>query len=252
MTHNMTVCLRLCNQVVSGVRKHFDDIVSVIPSCSHLEHEDQRSAQRVGKPVILYDAVSKIQSKLPEPGQRVLQKNNTDNASSRRKENFRIGSAQIRFTYGATPNTGCDKEALGWQRGSALCCKASTPIWKTTSGGLKTSVVEGVTNMLRIPLEMIETNHGSPAMILTSRPCRNSGNPSVLHDIIQPVTVSRLPTGKYRLISGERRFRAARIAELKDIPAYVRQADDLRCWSWPAGKFWCEEDLERDGDLAEL
>ena len=46
------------------------------------------------------------------------------------------------------------------------------------------------------------------------------------HDIIQPITVSKLPTGKYRLISGERRLRAAKLAGLKDIPAYVRQAND--------------------------
>ncbi len=47
-----------------------------------------------------------------------------------------------------------------------------------------------------------------------------------LHDIIQPVTVSKLPSGKYRLIAGERRWRAAKMAGLKDIPAYVRQAND--------------------------
>jgi len=47
-----------------------------------------------------------------------------------------------------------------------------------------------------------------------------------LHDIIQPLTVSKLPNGKYQLIAGERRFRASKIAGLKDVPAYVRQAND--------------------------
>jgi ParB family chromosome partitioning protein len=46
-----------------------------------------------------------------------------------------------------------------------------------------------------------------------------------MHDIIQPVTVAKLGSGKYRLISGERR-RAARIAGLRDLPVYIRQAND--------------------------
>ena len=47
-----------------------------------------------------------------------------------------------------------------------------------------------------------------------------------LHDIIQPVTVSKLALENTRLISGERRWRAAKMAGMKDIPAYVRQAND--------------------------
>src|SRR5438045_3455812 len=47
-----------------------------------------------------------------------------------------------------------------------------------------------------------------------------------MNDIIQPVTVSKLHGNKYRLISGERRVRAAKMAEFKDIPAYIRQAND--------------------------
>lgn len=44
--------------------------------------------------------------------------------------------------------------------------------------------------------------------------------------LIQPITVRKLDTGKYQLISGERRFRAAKLAGLDDIPAYVRSAND--------------------------
>ena len=47
-----------------------------------------------------------------------------------------------------------------------------------------------------------------------------------MHDIIQPLTVSKMSSGSYRLIAGERRFRAAKIAGLKDVPVYIRQAND--------------------------
>ena len=47
-----------------------------------------------------------------------------------------------------------------------------------------------------------------------------------VHGIIQPITVRRLSAKAYQLISGERRFQAARLAGLKAVPAYVRAADD--------------------------
>lgn len=47
-----------------------------------------------------------------------------------------------------------------------------------------------------------------------------------MHGIIQPITVRKLSPGKYQLISGERRFRASQLAELDEVPAYVRAADD--------------------------
>ena len=46
------------------------------------------------------------------------------------------------------------------------------------------------------------------------------------HDVIQPITVRKLAPNQYQLISGERRFRASQLAELKDIPAYIREAND--------------------------
>jgi ParB family chromosome partitioning protein len=44
--------------------------------------------------------------------------------------------------------------------------------------------------------------------------------------LIQPITVRKLETGKYQLIAGERRYRAAKLAGFTDIPAYVRLAND--------------------------
>ncbi|MCH5327072.1 MAG: ParB/RepB/Spo0J family partition protein, partial [Duncaniella sp.] len=46
--------------------------------------------------------------------------------------------------------------------------------------------------------------------------------------IIQPVSLRKLPDGKYQIIAGERRFRAATRAGLAAIPAYIREADDTR------------------------
>jgi ParB family transcriptional regulator, chromosome partitioning protein len=117
-----------------------------------------------------------------------------------------------------------DKEALG--KGIRSLLQSIDADLKTTSGELKSSVVEAVTNMLRIPLDQIEANPRQPRHDFDEMALQELAHSIRLHDIIQPVTVSRLPTGKYRLISGERRFRAAKIAELADIPAYVRQADD--------------------------
>jgi ParB family transcriptional regulator, chromosome partitioning protein len=117
-----------------------------------------------------------------------------------------------------------DKEALG--KGIRSLLQSIDADLKTTSGELKSSVVEAVTNMLRIPLEQIETNPRQPRHDFDEQALQELAQSIRLHDIIQPVTVSKLPTGMFRLISGERRYRAAKIAGLRDIPAYIRQADD--------------------------
>ena len=117
-----------------------------------------------------------------------------------------------------------DKEALG--KGIRSLLQSIDADLKTTSGELKSSVVEAVTNMLRIPLDQIETNPRQPRHDFDEVALQELAQSIRLHDIIQPITVSRLPNGNYRLISGERRYRAAKLADLKDLPAYVRQADD--------------------------
>jgi ParB family chromosome partitioning protein len=97
---------------------------------------------------------------------------------------------------------------------------------KSTSGQLKPQVVEQATSMTRIPISQIETNPKQPRHDFDEQALNELAASIKIHDIIQPITVSKLPNGKYRLISGERRFRASKIAGLKDLPAYIRQADD--------------------------
>jgi ParB family chromosome partitioning protein len=117
-----------------------------------------------------------------------------------------------------------NKEAVG--KGIRSLLQNIDTDLKTAAGNLKNNVAEAVTGILRIPIGDIETNPKQPRTDFDATALQELANSVKIHDIIQPITVSKLPTGKYRLIAGERRFRAAKIAGLKDIPAYIRQAND--------------------------
>ena len=97
---------------------------------------------------------------------------------------------------------------------------------KTTSGELKTTVVEKATHATRIPIDSIEINPKQPRRDFDETALSELSASIKMFDIIQPLTVSALSNGKYQLIAGERRFRASKIAGLKDVPVYIRQAND--------------------------
>ncbi|HET9279642.1 MAG TPA: ParB/RepB/Spo0J family partition protein, partial [Flavitalea sp.] len=117
-----------------------------------------------------------------------------------------------------------NKDALG--KGIRSLLQTIDADLKTTSGTLKSNVVEAVTTMQRISVDEVEANPKQPRRDFEEQALNELAASIRLHDLVQPVTVSKLPNGKFRLISGERRWRAAKIAGLKDIPAYVRQAND--------------------------
>lgn len=83
-----------------------------------------------------------------------------------------------------------------------------------------------VGSITRIPLSAIEVNPHQPRRTFEEAPLQELAESIRLHDIIQPITVVKLANKKYQIISGERRFKAAKIAGLTDIPAYVRVAND--------------------------
>jgi ParB family transcriptional regulator, chromosome partitioning protein len=118
-----------------------------------------------------------------------------------------------------------NKDALG--KGIRSLLQNIDSDLKNAAGNLKQEVAQTVTAILRIPIEQIEPNPRQPRHDFDQQALEELASSIRLHDIVQPITVSQLTaTGKYRLISGERRWRASKLAGLKDVPAYIRQAND--------------------------
>lgn len=117
-----------------------------------------------------------------------------------------------------------NKDALG--KGIRSLLQSIDSDLKNTAGQLKPQAVEAATGVIRLPVENIETNPKQPRRDFDEQALQELAQSIKMHDLIQPVTVSKLHGNKYRLISGERRLRAAKIAGLKDVPAYIRQAND--------------------------
>ncbi|MBN8682394.1 MAG: ParB/RepB/Spo0J family partition protein [Chitinophagales bacterium] len=85
---------------------------------------------------------------------------------------------------------------------------------------------EFATNFAMIPLDQIEAYSGQPRQEFNETALEELAASIRVHGIIQPLTVRRLHDKAYQLISGERRFRASKLAGLTEVPAYVRLADD--------------------------
>ena len=84
----------------------------------------------------------------------------------------------------------------------------------------------GLGTVANIPLDRIEANPFQPRADFEEKSLNELAGSIEKFSIIQPVTVRKLGYDKYQLISGERRFRAAKIAGLTEIPAYIRVAND--------------------------
>ncbi|MFN0275350.1 MAG: ParB/RepB/Spo0J family partition protein [Chitinophagales bacterium] len=83
-----------------------------------------------------------------------------------------------------------------------------------------------VSSISMIPLDGIEINPFQPRADFNEEALQELANSIKIHGIIQPITVRKLNATKYQLISGERRVRAAKLAGIKEIPAYIRNAND--------------------------
>ncbi|AEE48714.1 ParB/RepB/Spo0J family partition protein [Haliscomenobacter hydrossis] len=77
-----------------------------------------------------------------------------------------------------------------------------------------------------IPIEQIAPNPAQPRNQFDEEALDELANSIKVHGLIQPITVRLLEPNKYQIISGERRFRASQKAGIKEVPAYVRLAND--------------------------
>ena len=85
---------------------------------------------------------------------------------------------------------------------------------------------QGTADILRIPVDLIEPNPFQPRMSFDQEALEELADSIRTLGLIQPITVRRKADGRYQIISGERRFRASRLAGMDMIPAYIREAND--------------------------
>ena len=84
-----------------------------------------------------------------------------------------------------------------------------------------------------LPIHKVEPNPDQPRQDFDEEELQSLADSISVHGVIQPLTVRELPNGYYQIIAGERRWRAARRANLSDIPAVIIEADDRK-----AKKHW--------------
>lgn len=119
------------------------------------------------------------------------------------------------------------KKALG--RGLSALLSDSTPEDKLEvdiQSPQKATKTQESSGIAEIPVDQIETNPFQPRTHFDQEALQELAESIRVHGIIQPITVRRLANNQYQLISGERRFQASKLAELKTIPAYIRSAND--------------------------
>ncbi|MGB8881866.1 MAG: ParB/RepB/Spo0J family partition protein, partial [Solirubrobacteraceae bacterium] len=77
-----------------------------------------------------------------------------------------------------------------------------------------------------VPVDMIDPSPNQPRRVFDEDSLLALAGSIRARGVLQPVLVRPLPSGRYELIAGERRWRAAQLAELEAIPAVVRRHDD--------------------------
>ena len=89
-------------------------------------------------------------------------------------------------------------------------------------GETATQALQSTTSIQELPLEKIAPNPDQPRKHFEQEALEERAASLKSLGLVQPITVQALPSGSYQIISGERRWRAAQMAGLKTLPAYIR------------------------------
>ena len=79
-----------------------------------------------------------------------------------------------------------------------------------------------------LPIHKVEPNPNQPRRDFDEEELQALADSIATHGVVQPLTVRQLPSGYYQIIAGERRWRASRMADLREIPAVIIEADDKK------------------------
>ena len=109
--------------------------------------------------------------------------------------------------------------------GSGLKALLANSNAKPKSQASKQSVSE-VSGVAMIPIANIEANPFQPRTEFEEEKLLELVASLKTYGLIQPITVRKLSDTAFQIISGERRYRASKLANLKEIPAYIREAND--------------------------
>ena len=79
-----------------------------------------------------------------------------------------------------------------------------------------------------LPIHKVEPNPDQPRQDFDPEELQSLADSIATHGVVQPLTVRELENGYYQIIAGERRWRAARIADLREVPVVIIEADDRK------------------------
>ena len=88
------------------------------------------------------------------------------------------------------------------------------------------AVRELASSVAMLSLDVIEPTKRQPRENFDDAALAELAESIKIHGIIQPITVRRIHAKSYQIISGERRYRASKLAGLTEVPVYIRLADD--------------------------
>ncbi|WP_281614449.1 ParB/RepB/Spo0J family partition protein [Flammeovirga sp. SubArs3] len=122
------------------------------------------------------------------------------------------------------------RNALGKGLGALLgdSNKAESTSSSTSEKETEAVSVNIVEKLDEIAVEHIDRNPFQPRLEFQDEALRELADSIRVQGIIQPITVRKLTENQYQIISGERRWRASKMAGLEKIPAYVRGANDTQ------------------------
>ena len=88
------------------------------------------------------------------------------------------------------------------------------------------AIAEAESKQTSLPIAKVEPNQNQPRSYFDEEALFELSESIRQHGMIQPITVRKLPSGYYQIIAGERRWRAARMAGLEEVPVNIIEADD--------------------------